>query len=261
LIRRKAMESKGRILVLDDDPVVTLSCKRILGAEGYTIITTDKGEDAIKKVSNEEFDLLISDVRLPDMNGISVLRETRQVQPKLDVVIITGYPTLEDAKESVRLGAFEFIEKPFTPEFMVNVARKVFDNRGWILRKAFIDEFRSDIVSLRDSQNPVIFYKEGTWARPLKERIWEIGCDVRYWLLSGQLTYIELPEGLKTLVAGECFGKILSGNGQEDDLISPMTGRVVEINLHANKAMSALVRDNLSEGWLLWLARIETLNI
>ncbi len=255
------MEKKGKILVLDDDPVVTLSCKRILGAEGYNIITTDKGEDAIKKVSNEEFDLLISDIRLPDVNGITVLRESKIVQPKLDVVIITGYPTLEDAKESVKLGAFEFIEKPFTPEFMMNVAKKVFDNRGWILRKAFIDEFRNEIVSLRDKENPVIFYKEGTWARPSKDGTWEIGCDVRYWLLSGQLMYIDLSDNLKMVAAGEPFAKILSGGGQTEDLISPMTGKVLELNHQANTAMSALVRDNLSEGWLLWLARIEPLKI
>lgn len=255
------MESKGKILVLDDDPVVTLSCKRILGAEGFNIITVDKGEDAIKKVSNEEFDLLISDVRLPDMNGISVLRETKIVQPKLDVVIITGYPTLEEAKESVRLGAFEFLEKPFTPDFMLNVARKVFDTRGWILRKAFIDDFRNDIVNLRDTQNPVLFYKEGTWARPLKDNLWEVGCDARYWLLAGQLASIEIPQNLRSLMAGESFGHILSSSGQTDDLIAPMTGRVREINQHANTAMSALVRDNLSEGWLLWLARIEPILI
>ncbi|MFI5295581.1 MAG: response regulator [Thermodesulfovibrionales bacterium] len=255
------MENKGKILVLDDDPVVTLSCKRILGAEGYTIITTDRGEDAIKRVSNEEFDLLISDIRLPDINGITVLREAKLVQPKLDVVIITGYPTLEDAKESVKLGAFEFIEKPFTPEFMMNVAKKVFDNKGWILRKAFIDEFRNEIVSLRDTENPVIFYKEGTWARPAKNGLWEIGCDVRYWLLSGQLMYIDLPDTLKVVAAGEPFAKILSGGGQTEDLVSPMTGKIVELNHQANAAMSALVRDNLCEGWLLWLARIEALKI
>src|SRR5512147_1006514 len=224
------MENKGKILVLDDDPVVTLSCKRILGAEGYNIITADKGEDAIKRISNEEFDLLISDIRLPDINGITVLREAKFVQPKLDVVIITGYPTLEDAKESVKLGAFEFIEKPFTPDFMLNVANKVFDTKGWILRKAFIDEFRNDIVNLRDTQNPVIFYKEGTWARPLKDNIWEVGCDVRYWLLAGQLMFIELADDLKGLIAGEPFGKILSSNGNTDEIVSPMTGRVIEVN-------------------------------
>ena len=255
------MENKGKILVLDDDPVVTLSCKRILGAEGFNIVTVDKGEDAIRKVEKEEFDLLISDVRLPDLSGITVLKETKLVQPKLDVVIITGYPTLDDAKESVRLGAFEFIEKPFTPDFMKNVAKKVFDNRGWILRKAFIDEFRNDIVNLRDTQNPVLFYKEGTWARPLKDNIWEVGCDVRYWLLAGQLMYIELADDLKGLIAGESFGKILSSNGNTDEIVSPMTGRVIEVNKQANTAMSALVRDNLAEGWLLWLARIQVLNI
>jgi CheY-like chemotaxis protein len=251
------MENKGKILVLDDDPVVTLSCKRILGAEGYNIITSSTGEDAIKKVSGEEFDLLISDIRLPDVNGITVLRESKIVQPKLDVVIITGYPTLEDARESVKLGAFEFIEKPFTPEFMINVAAKVFDQRGWILRKAFIDEFRNEIVPLRETENKLIFYKEGTWARPTDGGAWEIGCDVRYWLLGGQLTYIELPDKLEAVMAGAAFGKILSGGGQAEDLVSPMSGRVIALNHQANTAMSALVRDNLSEGWLLWLARVE----
>jgi CheY-like chemotaxis protein len=255
------MGNKGKILVLDDDPVVTLSCKRILGAEGFNIITADRGEDAIKKISSEEFDLLISDIRLPDTNGITVLRESRTIQPKMDVVIITGYPTLEDAKESVRLGAFEFIEKPFTPDFMINVATKVFDNRGWILRKAFIDEFRNEIVSLRDDANPVIFYKEGTWARPLKDGVWEIGCDIRYWLLGGQLMYIDLPEKLEAVLAGECFAKILSGGGQTEELTSPMSGRVLQLNHQANTAMSALVRDNLSEGWLLWLARVKPLAV
>lgn len=255
------MEKKGKILVLDDDPVVTLSCKRILGAEGYNIITVDRGEDAIKRISNEEFDLLISDIRLPDVNGITVLKESKIIQPKLDVVIITGYPTLDDAKESVRLGAFEYIEKPFTPDFMMNVASKVFDQRGWILRKAFIDEFRNDIVSLRDTQNPVIFYKEGTWARPIRDGLWEIGFDIRYWLLSGQLMYIDIPEGLKMVTAGASFGKILSGSGQTEDLVSPMNGMVKETNTNANTAMSALIRDNLSEGWLLWLARVQPITV
>ncbi|MEK7196089.1 MAG: response regulator [Nitrospirota bacterium] len=255
------MEKKGKILVLDDDPVVTLSCKRILGAEGYNIITVDRGEDAIKRISNEEFDLLISDIRLPDVNGITVLKESKIIQPRLDVVIITGYPTLEDAKESVRLGAFEYIEKPFTPDFMMNVAGKIFDQRGWILRKAFIDEFRNDIVSLRDTQNPVIFYKEGTWARPIKDGLWEVGFDIRFWLLSGQLMYIDIPEGLKMVTAGASFGKILSGSGQTEDLVSPMTGMVKETNTNANTAMSALIRDNLSEGWLLWLARVQPITV
>ncbi len=169
-----AKKEKAKILILDDDPVVTLSCKRILGAEGFNISTVDKGEDALNKLAKEEFDLLISDVRLPDISGMTVLKEARVMKPQTDVVIITGYPTLEDAKESTKLGAFQYIEKPFTPDFMLNVAKKLFDKRGWILRQAFIDEFRDFVVPLRDKENPVIFYKEGTWAKPYKDGLWEI---------------------------------------------------------------------------------------
>lgn len=251
------MEKKGKILVLDDDPVVTQSCRRILGAEGYNIITVGRGKEAIKKVGSEEFDLLISDIRLPDVDGMTVVKESKIIQPKLDVVIITGYPNLEDAKESVRLGVFEYIEKPFTPEFMLNVAKKIFDKKGWILRQSFIDDFRDYIVPLRDEENPVIFYKEGTWARPIKEGMWEAGCDVRYWLLTAELVYIELPERVTSLVAGEPFAKVTTSKGEIHELIAPMTGVIKEINNRANEAMSALIRDNLSGGWLLWLVRVQ----
>ena len=86
---------------------------------------------------------------------------------------------------------------------MLNVAKKVFDKRGWILRQAFIDEFRDYVVPLRDKENPVIFYKEGTWARPAKNGLWEIGCDLRYWFLTGNLMYVEFIKNIKKLNAGE----------------------------------------------------------
>jgi DNA-binding NtrC family response regulator len=149
-------KEKGKILVLDDDPVVNLSCKRILGAEGYHITTVEKGETALNKLVKEDFDLLISDVKLPDISGMTVLKEARVAKPSTDVVIITGYPTLEDAKESTKLGATQYIEKPFTPAFMLNVVKKLFDERGWILRKGFIDEFRDYVVPLRDKESKTV---------------------------------------------------------------------------------------------------------
>jgi CheY-like chemotaxis protein len=251
---------KGRIIVLDDDPAVTLSCKRILGAEGYTITTAGSAEEALKKIDNEEFDLLITDIRLPDRSGIEVLRESRIIQPELDVVVITGYPTLEDAKESIRLGAFEYIEKPFTPEFMRNVAKKVFDRRGWILRQAYINEFRDYIVPLRDRENPVIFYKEGVWARPTPSGLWEIGYDLRYEMTSGEMVYVDYMS-VQTIKAGEPFARLLTSSGKVIEIPSPMTCEVKELNLKANDVIAAVFRENLSEGWLVWLARVVPLEL
>ena len=250
------MEKKGKILILDDDPVVTLSCKRILGAEGYNITTVDKGDAALNKLVKEDFDLFISDVMLPDISGMEVLKEARVIKPETDVVIITGYPKLEDAKEASRLGARQYLEKPFTPDFMVNVAKKVFDKRGWILRQAFIDEFRDSVVSLKEEENPIIFYKEGTWARPIKGGLWEIGCDLRYWVLSGALTYVDFVKGMDQFDAGQKFASIYSSTGETNDLLSPMSANLREINTKANDTMAALMKDHLSEAWLLWLARV-----
>lgn len=256
LLKGGAMDTdKQRILVLDDDPVVGLSCKRILGAEGHIVTTVARGADAIKRVSNEEYDLLISDIRLPDIYGIDVLQEVKIIQPRTDVVMITGYPTMEDAKEAIRLGAFEYLEKPFTPEFMLNVANRLFDKRGWILRKAFIDQFKEYITPLSDLDDKTIYYKDGSWARPIRGGAWEIGFDVRQWLVGGQLLYVDLFE-TTALTAGKSFARLLSGDGKIHDIHAPMSGTVRELNAKVNDTVCSLLKDCLSEGWMMWLVRI-----
>ncbi|MFO0752442.1 MAG: response regulator [Thermodesulfovibrionales bacterium] len=245
-----------KILVVDDDPVIGLSCKRILGGEGFTVFTVEDGESAAKKIAQEEFDLVITDIRLPDVYGLSVIQEAKTVQPGADVVVITGYPSLEDAKESIRLGALEYLEKPFTPDFMLNVARRVFDKRGWILKKAYIDQFKEYIVPASDMDNFTVYYKDGTWARPLKDGAWELGVDVRHFMVSGQLLYVDLARDLRAVVTGEPFAKLLAGNGNIIELKAPMSGALKEVNSHANDTICSLAKDHLCEGWFLWLARI-----
>ena len=248
---------KQRVLIVDDDPVIGLSCKKVLAGEGFTVLTVEDGESALRKVSDESFDLVITDVRLPDINGLVVLKESRIIQPSADVVVISGYPALEDARESERLGAFEYLEKPFTPDFFTNVVKKVFDKRGWILRKEYINQFKRYIVPLSEMDDLTLYYKDGTWARPLiKEEVWEIGIDVRHFLVSGQLIYIEPSRNLRSVLAGESFARLISSDGKTAEIRSPMTGTVKVFNDRANEAISGLVKNYMSEGWLLWLARI-----
>ncbi len=246
---------KRRILVLDDDTAVTMSCNRILGAEGYRITTANKGEDALNQLAKEEFDLLISDIRLPDINGLAVLKESRVISPKTDVVMITGYPTLEDARESINVGAFEYVEKPFTPDFMINIAKKVFDKRGWILRQAYIDEFKEHIVPLR-GDNPFVYYKEGIWARPVTQGVWEMGCDLRDEMASGEMMYVDFVKDVDVVKAGESFARLITGSGRTIELHSRRNAARREINTEANDVICALIHEHLSEGWLLWLARV-----
>jgi DNA-binding response OmpR family regulator len=248
---------KQRILIVDDDPVIALSCKKVLGVEGYTVFTAEDGESAIRKVTDETFDLVITDVRLPDVNGFAIVRESRIVQPSADIMVISGYPSLEDAREATRLGAFEYLEKPFTPDFMLHAVKKIFDKKGWILRKAYIDQFKKYIVPTSELDDLTVYYKDGTWARPLiKEEVWEIGMDVRHFLVSGQLMYVEMMKQVKVLAAGEPFARLISSDGRTVEITSPMAGTVKMFNERANEAISSLAKNYASEGWQLWLARI-----
>lgn len=251
------MEEGKRVLVVDDDPVIGLSIERVLWAKGYDVQTVTNGKDALKKLGSDKVDLLISDIRLPDIYGVNLLAEARKIQPAADVVMITGYPTLEDAKESIRLGAFEFVEKPFTPDFLCNIAAKVFNKRGWILRKSFIDQFNKYITPTPEADDTAIYYKDGAWARPYRGGpVWEIGFDVRQWHLGGQLLYIDMLQK-DAFKSGEVFARILLGDGKIVELKSPMNGVVQESNPGINEALCSLVaEDCMSENWLVWLLRV-----
>ncbi len=247
---------KGKILVLDDDNIVTMACKRILGAEGYEVNITAKGEDALNQLAkHDDYDLLITDIKMPEISGMIVLKETKLIRPDTEVVMITGYPNPDDAKESIELGAYEYVEKPFTPDFMIKIADKVFDKQGWILRKGYIDKFKNYIVPIR-GKNPYIYYKEMIWARPLDEGIWEIGCDLRDEMASGEMMYVDYIRNLDILKAGDLFARLYSGSGKTIELQSPMDAKIKEINNMVNDVISSFQGDYISEGWLLWLVRV-----
>ena len=232
-----------------------------MGGEGFAVFTVEDGGRAIEKVAKEEFDLVITDMRLPDIYGLRVVQEAKTVQPGTDVVVVTGYPSLEDAKEAIRLGAFEYLEKPFTPGFMINVAKRVFDKRGWIVKKAYIDQFKKYIVPSSAMDDLTIYYKDGTWARPVENGSWELGVDVRHYLVSGRMLYVDVAGGMKAVSTGEIFAKLLSGDGHIHEITAPISGIVKEINGHANDAVCALMKDHLCDGWFIWLARINPIKV
>lgn len=103
-----------RLLVVDDDPEILGLCHRILEADGYTVIGARRGEEALAKLEAEPFDLLLTDIRLPGMNGLEVTRRLRERGIELTVVTMTGYSNMEMAIQALSLGVDEFLIKPFT---------------------------------------------------------------------------------------------------------------------------------------------------
>ncbi len=108
--------AKARVLVIDDDQIVLDSISQILTDENYDVDVTLRGGEGLERAIREDYDLVLTDIRMPDMGGIQVLRDIRQKRPALPVVMITGYATAPSAEMAMKLGAADFIEKPFEPE-------------------------------------------------------------------------------------------------------------------------------------------------
>ena len=102
-----------KILVVDDNESVRYSFQRLLHEPSYKVSTAKSGSDGLEKVTSTEFDLIILDVRLPDMSGLDVLRKIKQVDPKAVVLIMTAFGTTDTAIEATKLGAYDYILKPF----------------------------------------------------------------------------------------------------------------------------------------------------
>ena len=107
---------KPRILVIDDEAAIRDSLRMILEYEHYSVLSAVSGADGVAMVKRDQPDLVVLDIKMPGMNGLEILAEIRKVDETLPVAMISGHGTITDAMQATRLGAYDFIEKPFTSE-------------------------------------------------------------------------------------------------------------------------------------------------
>ena len=109
------MEKKIKLLVVDDEAIVGKRLKPSLEKHGYEVETLGNGRSAIERIGEKDFDIIITDVRMDDVDGMQILEHVMAKSPFTKVIIITGYATVELAREALVKGAFDFIAKPFKP--------------------------------------------------------------------------------------------------------------------------------------------------
>jgi DNA-binding NtrC family response regulator len=129
------MRDKPRILIVDDVEVVRQSYAAILsGADCETQMALD-GDEALREMASDPADVVLLDLRMPGPDGLSVLETIKQKWPDSEVVVITGYPTVDSAKKAVRLGAYDYLAKPVGPDEVIEAARGALLRKQWALRE------------------------------------------------------------------------------------------------------------------------------
>jgi DNA-binding NtrC family response regulator len=127
------MNAKTKILIVDDEEVVRRSFTRILGTNDCHVKAVSTWTEVAQAMQDEPFDVVLLDLRMPDVDGMTVLRGLKQRWPDSEVIIITGYPTIESAKEAVALGAYDYLAKPVGPEQVIEASTAAMRHKRWAL--------------------------------------------------------------------------------------------------------------------------------
>ncbi|MGC9975311.1 MAG: sigma-54 dependent transcriptional regulator [Syntrophales bacterium] len=176
----------ARILVIDDDAVACEFLQEALSREGHRVDTFTSGKEALKKELSH-YDLLMSDIRMPEIDGLQFLRHVREKWPDLPVILMTAYGSLETTMEALRLGAWDYISKPFSPEAIRAMVQKVLEVRELRQRRmlgqpkisgepqfigssATMVEFYKQIVRIADADASVLIEGESGTGKELATR-------------------------------------------------------------------------------------------
>lgn len=116
-----------KALVIDDEGIVLDSVRKILEEEKYEVDVSLSGRQGLDWAIQGEYDIVLTDIRMPDIGGMRVLRDVKRAKPSLPVVMITGYATVKSAVQTMKLGAADYLEKPFTPEELLQAVAEALD--------------------------------------------------------------------------------------------------------------------------------------
>jgi len=139
-----------KVLVVDDELSVRRSCEKILSREGYSVAVAASGNQALSLLEQESYDVVFTDLKMAEMGGMELLEALRTRYPDVVPVVITGYATVASVVETMKLGAFDYLPKPFTPDEMAAVAGKAWEKRQRLLaaKSAALEEIPSSFSGL-----------------------------------------------------------------------------------------------------------------
>lgn len=199
---------RPHVLLVEDEVTIARGLKMVMDEGGYDVDLADTGLVALNKFRTKKFDLMVADLRLPDIDGMEVIEHVREIRPETKVVIITGYPSVATAVKAVKIGVSDYLRKPFTDdEFITAVDTAIKDQQKDSLEKLIIDTQEERLIQRQE----VIQVLENASQQPnFWQRLMEDGSEAlkgyrlsraaKAAILSGDLNWIrenvgELTEG------------------------------------------------------------------
>jgi CheY-like chemotaxis protein len=263
LKRVEVEEPLARILCVDDEEIVLDSLRKILVLDGYSVDTVETGQEALGLIQSHDYDFVFTDLKMPSMSGTEVAKSVKHMRPDIDVVIITGFATVESAVECMKHGAIDYIEKPFTEDELRRFVKYTLIRRQDRQQKQL--QPRVHVTGPASAGPSGEFSVPGgalisaghCWASLAEDGTAKIGLDDFAGKLLGHINHVELPEVGQQVKAGERLFSV-GQNHRRAHFHAPLSGKVVKINTALRDEPEN--RENLSYG-RNWVCVIEGDNL
>ena len=257
-LKRVEVENpKAKILCVDDEPVILDSFRKILVLDGYCVDTVENGKEALGLIQSHHYDFVFTDLKMPEMDGVDVTKSVKHLRPDIDVVIITGYATVETAVECMKFGAMDYVQKPFTEDELLDFVKKILIRRQDRIQKQLKPKVH--ITNLSGSKHFLsyefaipggVFISKGhCWASLEQDGSAKVGLDDFAKKLIGKIDSLELPNLGMTIKSEQPLFSIKQGN-RLITFNSPVSGKITRINTLLNTNLEALDITPYDTNWI-----------
>jgi CheY-like chemotaxis protein len=257
LKRAEVEQPKARILCVDDEQVILDSFRKILVLDGYSVDTVETGQEALGMLQSHHYDFVFTDLKMPTMDGVEVTKAVKHVRPDIDVIIITGFATVETAVETMRHGAMDYVQKPFTEDELLAFVKKSLIKRQDRIQKQLKPKVHITHVSTLEGIGANefaipggVFIADGhSWAAAAEDGTVRIGLDDFARRLIGAVDGIELPNLGMTVQRGAPLFTVRQGQ-RSIPFHAPISGKVIEVNSALAKHPEDLSTTPYAEHWM-----------
>ncbi|MDZ7290250.1 MAG: response regulator [candidate division KSB1 bacterium] len=265
-LKRVQVENpKAKILAVDDEEIVLDSIRKILVLAGYSVDTVETGKEAVGLVQRNDYDFVFTDLKMPEMDGLEVTKAVKYLRPDIDVIVITGFATIESAVEAMKFGAMDYIQKPFSEGELVEFVSKSLIRRQEKIEKEIRPKIH--LVTPSSGELPseqvynvpagVFVSPEHTWLSIELNGAVKIGIDDFAQKIIGQIDEIVPPPKGKNVKRGDPLFSIKQ-NSRTLTFPSPVSGKVTSINTDCVEHVEIL---NVKLYEVCWICCIEPTNL
>ena len=230
-----------KILVVDDEVTVGTSIANALISETIDVETVLSAEEAFKK-DLKDFNIVITDLMMPGISGMDLLKKLKEEEIEAEVIMITGYPSVKSAVESIKIGAFDYLPKPFTPKELRSVVQRAIEKHKV--------SFKTKIPHISP---PAGLYciPSNVWVKLENDQTVTVGAHHILLNSISKIISVEFPKINETRFQGEALVVINDANHNMHRIWNPVAGKIIALNDEIQKDLSLLYNDPYEKGWLL----------